>query len=55
VLQIYNRDTPGWENVDTDSTTAADTDFILTGNIADLTNYKDGSNVISCRVYQEAV
>jgi len=54
-LQIYNRNTPEWETVDSDNTTAEDTDFILTANINDLTNYKDGSGVVSCRVYQEAV
>lgn len=53
-LQIYNRNTPAWETVDSDSATAKDTDFILIAAIADLTDYKDGSNVISCRVYQEA-
>ena len=29
--------------------------FTLTGIIADLSDYKDDSNVISCRVYQEAI
>jgi len=53
-LQIYNRNTPAWETVDSDNTTGANTDFDLSGNIADLTNYKDAGNVISCRVYQEA-
>jgi len=53
-LQIYNYDTPAWENVDSDNTTGADTDFPLNGNIPDLTNYKDG-NLITCRVYQQAV
>lgn len=53
-LQIFNRDTPAWETVDSDNTTGADTDFILTANIANLTNYKDTSNVIVCRVYQLA-
>ena len=51
-LQIYNRNTPAWETVDSDSTTAEDTDFILTADIADLTNYKDTNNVIVCRTYQ---
>ena len=54
-LQIYNRNTPAWETVDSDNTTAANTDFSLTANVADLTNYKDGSGVISCRVYQDAI
>ncbi len=53
VLQIYNQNSTTWENVDTDSVTAADTDFILSGNIADLTNYKTAGNTISCRVYQQ--
>lgn len=54
-LQIYNYNTTSWENVDSDNTTAMNTDFILVADIADLTNYKDASNVITCRVYQEAV
>jgi hypothetical protein len=53
-LQIYNRDTSEWDTVDSDNTTGADTDFILTANIADLTDYKDENSVISCRVYQES-
>lgn len=51
-LQIYNRDTTTWDTVDSDNSTGADTDFILIANVADLTNYKDGNNVISCRTYQ---
>ena len=54
-LQIYNYDTPAWENVHSNNTTEVSTDFILTGGIADLTNYKDDGNIITCRVYQEAV
>lgn len=54
-LQIYNRNTPAWETVDSDNTTAKDTDFSLTATIADTTNYVDGSNVISCRIYQLGV
>jgi len=50
-LQIYNYDTPGWETVDSDDATAADTDFVLTANIADLTNYKS-DGIMTCRVYQ---
>ena len=52
-LQIYNRDTSEWETVDSDNTSASDADFVLEGNIADLSNYKDTNSVISCRVYQE--
>jgi len=54
-LQIYNRITQAWETVDSDALSGADNDFELYAEIADLTNYKDGSNVISCRVYQQGV
>ena len=50
-LQIYNRST-GWETVDSDNSSSVDTDFTLTAYVGDFTNYKDGSGVISCRVYQ---
>lgn len=53
-LQIYNYVTPGWETIDSDSTTAVDTDFILTSSVPDLTNYKSGET-ITCRVYQLSV
>jgi hypothetical protein len=52
-LQIYNQNTTTWDAVDSDNETGADTDFTLSGNIADLTNYKTASGTISCRVYQE--
>lgn len=51
-LQIYNRNTSAWVTIDSDNTSGADTDFTLIAEVADLTNYKDASNVISCRVYQ---
>jgi len=54
-LQIYNRDTTTWDAIDSDNTTNINADFTLSGVIAELTNYKDASNIISCRVYQEAV
>ena len=53
-LQIYNHNTTAWETVDSDSDTIADLDFVLTANVADLTDYKNGSSVVSCRVYQLA-
>ena len=52
-LQIYNRDTDEWEVVDSESSPEADVDFTLSGNIADLTNYKSANGIIVCRVYQE--
>ncbi len=54
-LQIYNRNTSTWDTIDSDNTSNADTDFILKVDVPDLTNYKDARNVISCRVYQEAL
>jgi hypothetical protein len=53
-LQIYNQITTTWIEVDHDDTSDADINFILTGEIPDLTDYKDGNSLISCRVYQEA-
>lgn len=53
-LQIYNYDTPAWEDVDSNNAANADTDFTLSGNIADLTDYKSPTNYITCRVWQEA-
>ena len=51
-LQIFNRNTPAWETVDTDDTSPEDTNFTLTASIADLADYKDINNVIVCRVWQ---
>lgn len=52
VLQVYNQNTPAWENLDSDNSTNANTDFVLTGSIPDLTNYVSGGGDLSCRVYQ---
>lgn len=53
LLQIYNRNTTSWETVDSDNSSSVNTDFVLNGNIADTTNYKDSNGWISCRVYQQ--
>lgn len=52
VLQIYNRNTSTWETIDTDNTSNENVDFTLSANVPDLTDYKDGGSVVSCRVYQ---
>lgn len=54
-LQIYNRNTTTWETIDSDNTTAVNTDFILSASVSDFTDYKNASNVISCRIYQQAI
>lgn len=54
-LQIYNRNTSTWETLDSDDSASAGTDFVLTGSkTTGLSNYYDGSNWVSCRVYQLA-
>jgi hypothetical protein len=52
VLEVYNQTTNEWDELDSDSTTIENTDFILTANIASLTDYKTDAKTISCRVYQ---
>jgi hypothetical protein len=55
-LQVYNRRTAAWENIDSDSVTGADTDFDLSGTIStNLDDYFDANFWISARVYQEAI
>ena len=51
-LQIYNINTTTWVTIDSDNSSNEDTDFTLTANVADLTNYKDGNGMVTCRVYQ---
>lgn len=54
-LQIYNRNTPAWETLDSNSSAAANTDFDLSGIVSsDLGYYFDANFWIACRVYQEA-
>jgi hypothetical protein len=54
-LQIYNRNSTTWETLDSDSATSAGTNLTLTGSkTTGLSNYYNGSNWVSCRVYQLA-
>lgn len=54
-LQIYNYTTALWETIDSNSKASYDESFELEDRITDLTDYKNASNVISCRVYQLAL
>lgn len=55
-LQVFNRDTSSWETLDSDNSTGADTEFVLTGGkSSDLSDYFDANYVVAFRVYQEAV
>ena len=52
-LQIYNRNSEAWETLDSNTTTAADTDFSLIGyQDTDLSYYYDTNYEINFRVYQ---
>ncbi len=54
-LQIYNRTSTTWETLDTDNSSAATTDFALSGTQStSLSDYYDASNIVSFRVYQDA-
>jgi len=52
ILEIYNYNTSEWEELDRDSVTEADTDFELGAEVVDLTNYRNPSGIVTCRVYQ---
>jgi hypothetical protein len=53
-MQIYNRTTAEWENVDFDNFTTENTKFTLTGGKStNLDNYYDVDLWVSFRVYQE--
>ena len=54
-LQIYNQTTALWETIDTNTNAPVDVNFELSAKITDVTDYKDGNNSISCRVYQLAL
>jgi len=52
-LQVYNRGTEGWEEVDSDNSADANEEFTLSGLITgSLENYYDENNWVSFRVYQ---
>jgi len=52
LLEIYNHDTTLWEELDRNEEDIPGTPFTLSANVANLTNYKDGSGVVTCRVRQ---
>ena len=52
-LQIYNFTIAGWENLDSDNTTAANTKFTLTATLTSgLSDHRDIDNFYSFRIYQ---
>lgn len=54
-LQVFNTNTSSWETKDSDNISSSGVDFDLVADILDTTNYVDTSNVITCRIYQEAM
>jgi len=54
-LQIYNQNTSEWDTLTSNNTADADTDFSLIATSVDTTDYLGEGNIITCRVYQEAV
>ena len=53
-LQIYNREDTAWENLDSDDSTAENTEFTLSGSQStDLSDYFDENYVVAFRIYQE--
>ena len=53
VLQVYNFDDSQWDDLDEENAAAANTDFNLTSAVDPAANYRDGSGVMVCRVYQQ--
>jgi len=52
-LQIYNFNSAEWETLSSNNIANADTNFTLSGDKEDLTDYKDGSGFVVCRIYQD--
>jgi len=53
-LQIYNRNSSSWETLDSDNTTAADTELTLNGvQNSDLSYYYDSDYFVIHRIYQK--
>lgn len=53
VLQIYNYVTPGWETINSNTTTAAGTEFTITGSPSgSAASYYTTGNWIAVRIYQ---
>lgn len=52
-LEVYNHNTGAWEQADSNSSAAADTDFTLSGSVSG-SDYFDAEYVVTWRVYQQA-
>lgn len=54
-LQIFNQQSQLWQTVDQDGSAVAGADVTLTATILDTSFYIDPDQVITCRVFQEAL
>lgn len=55
-LQIFNRSTLTWETVDFNNSAGSREEFTLSAWVdSSLDDYYDGSDIVSCRVYQDLV
>jgi len=55
-LQIFNRSTLTWETLDFNNTAGSREEFTLSAWVdTNLGDYYSGSNLVSCRVYQDLV
>jgi len=52
ILEIYNFNSLAWEVLATENLSGADVDFTMVGSKINMANYKDGSLLSCCRVYQ---
>ena len=54
-LDIYNYHDSEWNNLAEENDVGADTDITFDVIVSDLSNFKDGSDMMCCRIRQEAI
>jgi len=54
-LDIYNYHNSEWNNLAEENDVGANTDITFNVIVSDLSNYKNGSNMMCCRIRQEAI
>lgn len=54
-LQIYNVISESWEDVASNNSANADTDFTITGYVPNLSDYRNGDLVVTFRIWQLAI
>lgn len=54
-LEIFNWGSVQWEIIDSNNTSSANEPFTFFKTSEDITNYKDATQVMTCRIYQLAL